>query len=71
MKRNKHRNSVESQQNVRADNDTRKQADLQEFNASPELYERRSRIRFKWQQGDWWIAVGLYLVLVGVALVIL
>jgi hypothetical protein len=63
MKRDNLKNSVDSQ---RVDG-----ADLQEFEASSEYYERRSRIRFKWQQGDWWIAIGLYLVLVGVALVVL
>ena len=71
MKRNKHRNSVESQRIGKVEHDDCKKADLQEFEASSEHYERRSRIQFKWRQGDWWIAIGLYLALVSVAFVVL
>ena len=71
MKRKSHKKSVDVDLVGMPEYADRKKADLQEFEASSEYYERRSRIRFKWHQGDWWIAIGLYLVLVGVAFVVL
>ena len=38
---------------------------------SAESYERRRLIWTKFKRGDWWIAVGLYLVLSSVAFVVL
>jgi hypothetical protein len=54
-----------------ADNDNLNQTGLQEFNDSPAYYERRSKIGMKLGRNDWWIAIGVYLVIVGVAFVVL
>ena len=75
MKRDELTDSVNdqpvSQVDDEAANDNFKETDLKEFEASSDHYERRSRIRIKLHQGDWWIAVGLYLILIGVAFVVL
>ena len=75
MKRNEITDSVNEQPVNQADNqaanDNFNETDLREFEASSEYYERRSRYRIKLQRGDWWIAVGLYLILFGVAFVVL
>jgi len=34
-------------------------------------YERRSRIGIKLARGDWWIAIGVYLILIGIGIVVL
>ena len=39
--------------------------------ASPAYYERRRKMWTKFNEGDWWIAVAVYLVLSSVALVVL
>ena len=75
MKRNELMGSVNdqaiSQVDDEAANDNFNETELQEFEASSAYYERRSRNRIKLHQGDWWIAVGLYLILLGVAFVAL
>ena len=75
MKRNVLTDSVIDQPISRDDdeaaNDNFNETDLQAFEASSDYYERRSRNRIKLHQGDWWIAVGLYLILLGVAFVVL
>ena len=38
---------------------------------SAESYERRSSIWIQFKRGDWWIAVGLYLIFASVAFVVL
>ena len=70
MRPKKHSKSAGEKQLGSDEIDFRKEADLKEFEASSAHYERRSRIRLKWHQGDIWIAIGLYLVLVGVAFVV-
>ncbi len=75
MKRDELTDSVNdqpvSQVDDEAANDNFNETDLQEFEASSDYYERRSRNRIKLRQGDWWIAVGVYLILIGVAFVAL
>jgi hypothetical protein len=45
--------------------------DLQKFEQSSAVYNRRLKNHRKLRQADWWIAAGLYLILVSVALVVL
>ena len=75
MKRNELTDSVNDQSISQVDDeaasDNFNETDLQEFEASSDYYERRSRIRIKLHLGDWWIAVGLYLILISVAFVVL
>jgi len=54
-----------------ADDDNLSQTGLQEFKDSPAYYERRSKIGTKLGRGDWSIAIGVYLIIISVALVIL
>ena len=54
-----------------ADNDNLNQTGLKEFKDSPAYYERRSKIGTRLGRSDWWITIGVYLVIVGVAFVIL
>ena len=49
--------------------DTLCETDLE--SASPARYERRRKMWSKFNQGDWWIAIAVYLILSSVALVIL
>lgn len=39
--------------------------------ASADIYERRWKNEIKGSKGDWWIAIGLYLVLTSIAFVVL
>ena len=71
MKQKNHSKSVNGELIGNSEHADREKAAMQEFEDSSEYYERRSKIRFKWQQGDWWIAIGLYMVLVGVAFIVL
>ena len=38
---------------------------------SADCYERRKKMWTKFNRGDWWIAVGLYLILASIAVVVL
>ena len=41
--------------------------DLHEYESSADLYNRRARFQANMSKGDWWIGVGLYLVLLRIA----
>lgn len=47
------------------------QADLQEFRDSPVYYEQRSKINKESGRGEWWIAIGVYLIIISIGFVIL
>ena len=44
--------------------------DLHQYESSADLYDQRARFRAKLNKGDWWIGVGLYLMLLSVAFVV-
>ena len=71
MNRNTRKTPLITRQTSRIDDDDTGQPGLQEFRDSPDYYEHRSKIGFKLGPGDWWIVVGVYLVIVSVGLVIL
>ena len=43
---------------------------MREFEASSDFYVRRSNTRKALRRGDWWIAIGAYLLLVSMAFVV-
>ena len=45
-------------------------SDTQEYEVSADLYSQRARSRANIRKGDWWVAVGLYLILFGIAFVV-
>lgn len=45
--------------------------DMQDYESSADVYERRWRQKFKHDRRDWWIAVAAYLLLASVAFVVL
>ncbi len=45
--------------------------DVRMLKLSSEYYERRSKILGRLRKGDWWIAIGIYLVLAGLAIAVL
>ncbi len=47
------------------------QAGLQEFRDSPVYYEQRSKINKELRRGEWWIVVGVYLIIISIGFVIL
>ena len=49
----------------------RTDTDMQVYEYSGEVYERRWRRKFKHDRRDWWIAVAAYLLLASVAFVVL
>ena len=44
--------------------------EIRELKASADIYAHRSNTRKARQRGDWWVAIGVYLLLASVALVI-
>jgi len=75
MKRNQLPDSVSDQSTSQVDHDAAdeniNETDLLLFKASAEHYERRWRNRIKFNRGDWWLAIGVYLMLASVAFVAL
>ena len=73
MKRKKSRRTgndqLTSQVDGDVDGDSLAEIALQQ--ASADYYEQRWRNRFKDHKGDFWIAIGLYLILSSVAFVVL
>ena len=49
----------------------RNDTDLQDYESSADVYERRWRQKIKHDHRDWWIAVVAYLLLASVAFVVL
>ena len=47
------------------------ETDIRTLRTSSEYYERRSKILGGLRKGDWWIAIGLYLIIAGVAVAVL
>lgn len=73
MSKNEFGRSVNDEQIDQAEAEP-ENGELNEFDLraiSAESYERRRLIWTKFKRGDWWIAVGLYLVLSSVAFVVL
>ena len=79
MKLNELKDSVNDQRISQVDdevaNDNFNETDLWEldvrvFKASSDYYKRCSRHRIKLHQGDWWVAVAVYLILASVAFVV-
>jgi len=79
MKRNQLRKSANdqpaSQVEDEAANDDLNEAELQEYDSSAGVYERRSkhrtRVREEFMQETWYIIAALYLILISVGLVVL
>jgi hypothetical protein len=75
MKHDHLSNSVNSQSTSQGDdeaeNNNLDETGWHAAGASAEHYERCRKSRIRMRQGDWWIAIGLYLVLVSVAFVVL
>jgi hypothetical protein len=74
MKRNQFRESASDQParqvEDEAANSRRNDTDMQDYESSADVYERRWRQRVKHDGRDWWIAVAAYLLLAGVAFVV-
>jgi len=79
MKRNQLTESANDQPASQVDdeaaNDDLNESELQEYQSSAGVYERRSRHRTRvseeFMQETWWIIVALYLILISVGLVVL
>jgi hypothetical protein len=54
-----------------AANDSVNQSELQEYEASADVYERRWRHKIRHDRRDWWVAAAVYLLLASVAFVAL
>ena len=71
MKRNELRESVNDQPINQVEdevsNDNLDETDWHALEVSAIYYERRWRNRIRLHQGDWWIAIGLYSLLISVA----
>ena len=75
MKRDQFRESASnrpaSQAESEAVNDRLNVTDMQDYESSADVYERRWRRKNKPDRRDWWIAGAVYLLLAGVAFVVL
>jgi len=54
-----------------AANDSVRDGDLREYEASADVYERRWRHKIRHDRRDWWVTAAVYLLLASVALVAL
>ena len=54
-----------------SENENINETDSQLFRASADFYERRWKNRIKDHQGEWWIAIAIYLIFVSIAFVAL
>ncbi len=59
---------LSSQVDIDVQSDNAKELALQK--ASAEYYERRQKLWADFDRGDWWIAIGLYLIISSVAFVV-
>jgi hypothetical protein len=75
MKRDQFRESASnrpaSQAEGEAVNDRLNVTEMQDYESSADVYERRWRRKNKPDRRDWWIAGAVYLLLAGVAFVVL
>jgi hypothetical protein len=71
MKRDQVRKSESHQPTGQVEDDNLDRSGWHALGVSADYYEQRHKSRIKFSKGDWWIAVGLYLLFVGVAFVIL
>ena len=73
MKRNEFRRTGNDQLTSQTENELAndKLDEIALQKASANYYEQRWRNRIKDRQGDWWIAIGLYLIFASVAFVVL
>lgn len=75
MKRDEFRDSATNQQTRHLEDETASDrpddSDMQVYESSAEVYERRWRHRRTYDRRDWWIAVAVYTLLASVAFVIL
>jgi hypothetical protein len=73
MKRNQFRESASAQPARQVEgeavNSRRNDTDMQDYESSADVYERRWRQRIKHDRSDWWIAVAAYLLMASVAFV--
>ena len=60
-----------SQVEGEAANDNLNDTDMQDYESSADVYERRWRQKIKHDRRDWWIAAAAYLLLASVAFVVL
>ena len=74
MKRDQVRKSENHQPDKQVDNKVAKdgldESGWHELGAAADYYERRHKRTIQFSKGDWWIAIGLYLLFVGVAFVV-
>ena len=64
-------NQAASQVEGEAANDRLNDMDMQNYESSADVYERRWRQKIKHDRRDWWIAAAAYLLLASVAFVVL
>jgi len=71
MKHNVLKGFVESHQVGHVDDEDSGQSGIQEFRDSPVYYGQRSKINKEMGRGEWWIAIGVYLIIISIGFVIL
>jgi len=75
MKRDQRRKFAAHQPGWQVENnaadDSHNDTDLQEYESSADIYERRWRQKIRYDRRDWWIAAVVYLLLASVAFVTL
>jgi len=62
---------VSDQTIVERDVDDLTSSGLRQLKLSSDFYDRRRKMSERLRKGDWWIALGLYLILAGIAFVVL